>query len=153
MLRAIDGFDGQPTTQAALELMTLLFPRPGELRLAEWSGCDFQKQIWTIPENRMKMRRPHRSPLSRHTSNILQTLHTITGGCKLVFHFCRISPADNLRKYSECCITKTGLLQGRSHRARLQRAPQLCSIQLSNPQMLRFSITTGAGVSHSHSCE
>ena len=85
MLRAIDGFDGQPTTQTALKLMALLFPRPGELRLAEWSEFDFQKQIWTIPENRMKMRRPHRSPLSRQASNILQTLHTITGGCKLVF--------------------------------------------------------------------
>ncbi|MCW5704913.1 MAG: integrase arm-type DNA-binding domain-containing protein [Bradyrhizobium sp.] len=85
MLRAIDGFDGQPTTQAALKLMALLFPRPGELRLAEWSEFDFQKQIWTIPENRMKMRRPHRSPLSQQASNILQALHLITGGGKLVF--------------------------------------------------------------------
>ena len=32
LLRAIDGFNGQPTTHAALKLMALLFPRPGELR-------------------------------------------------------------------------------------------------------------------------
>ncbi len=30
LLRAIDGFDGQPTTVAALKLMAYLFPRPGE---------------------------------------------------------------------------------------------------------------------------
>jgi hypothetical protein len=36
LLRAIDSFDGQPATGAALQLMALLFPRPGELRLAEW---------------------------------------------------------------------------------------------------------------------
>ena len=33
LLRAIDGYDGQPTTKAALQLMALIFPRPGELRL------------------------------------------------------------------------------------------------------------------------
>jgi hypothetical protein len=38
LLRAIDGFDGQPTTLAALKLMALLFPRPGELRMAETSS-------------------------------------------------------------------------------------------------------------------
>src|SRR5205085_1812143 len=32
LLRAIDGYEGQKATQAALKLMALLFPRPGELR-------------------------------------------------------------------------------------------------------------------------
>lgn len=35
LLRAVGGFQGQPTTTAALKLMAYLFPRPGELRLAE----------------------------------------------------------------------------------------------------------------------
>jgi len=39
--RTIEGFDGQPTTKAALQLMAMLFPRPGELRAAEWSEIDF----------------------------------------------------------------------------------------------------------------
>ncbi|MGB8841230.1 MAG: hypothetical protein WCC64_09145 [Aliidongia sp.] len=34
LLLVIDDFEGQPTTQAALKLMALLFPRPGELRPA-----------------------------------------------------------------------------------------------------------------------
>src|SRR5262249_8637003 len=35
LLRAIDGFDGQPTTHAALRLAAYIFARPGELRHAE----------------------------------------------------------------------------------------------------------------------
>jgi hypothetical protein len=38
LLRAIDGFEGQPTTKAALQLMALLFPHPGELRAAACSS-------------------------------------------------------------------------------------------------------------------
>lgn len=35
LIRAIEGFEGQPTRQAALQLMALLFPRPGELHLRQ----------------------------------------------------------------------------------------------------------------------
>ncbi|MBB3930042.1 hypothetical protein GGR25_001081 [Kaistia hirudinis] len=34
LLRAVWGYDGQPETASALKLMALLFPRPGELRMA-----------------------------------------------------------------------------------------------------------------------
>ncbi len=62
-LRALDAFDGQPSTRAALLLTPILFPRPGELRAAEWSEFDLDAAIWTVPANRTKMRRPHRVPL------------------------------------------------------------------------------------------
>ncbi|MFG1275666.1 tyrosine-type recombinase/integrase [Xanthobacter flavus] len=85
LLRAIAGFDGQPTTRAALQLMPILFPRPGELRMAEWSEFDLEKAEWTIPAARMKMRRPHRSPLPRQAVSILKRLHEITGRGRLAF--------------------------------------------------------------------
>jgi len=85
LLRAIDGFDGQPTTLAALQLLALLFPRPGELRLAEWTEFDLDKAVWTIPASRAKMRREHRVPLPRQAVAILRDLHRITGRSKLVF--------------------------------------------------------------------
>lgn len=85
LLRAIDGYDGQPTTQAALKLMSLLFPRPGELRQAEWSEIDFENALWTIPAERMKMRVVHVVPLSRQALEILRDLHVITGGGALLF--------------------------------------------------------------------
>jgi integrase len=85
LLRAIDGFDGQPTTNAALKLMALLFPRPGELRAAEWSEFDLEAAVWTIPASRTKMRRPHRISLSHQAIRILKDLHAITGKGRLVF--------------------------------------------------------------------
>ncbi len=89
LLRAIESFDGQPTTRAALRLMPILFPRPGELRMAEWGEFDLEKAEWTIPASRMKMRRPHRSPLPRQAIEILRDLHEITGRGKLPFHSVR----------------------------------------------------------------
>jgi integrase len=65
LLRAIEAFEGQPTTVAALKLMAILFPRPGELRLAEWREFDLANALWTIPASRAKMRREHRVPLPR----------------------------------------------------------------------------------------
>jgi len=63
LLRAVESFDGQPTTRSALKLMALLFPRPGELRAAEWDEFDLAHREWVIPAARTKMRRTHRVPL------------------------------------------------------------------------------------------
>jgi integrase len=85
LLRAIDSFEGQPTTVAGLKLIALLFPRPGELRHAEWSEFDFQKSIWTIPAGKTKMRREHQIFLARQATEILVELQKITGHRKLLF--------------------------------------------------------------------
>jgi len=45
MLRAIDTYMGQPTTHAALRLMAILFPRPDELRAAEWTEFDLVERV------------------------------------------------------------------------------------------------------------
>ena len=44
LLRAIDGYSGQPATHAALKLAPLTFVRPGELRAAEWSEFDLDAE-------------------------------------------------------------------------------------------------------------
>jgi integrase len=85
LLRAIDGFQGQPTTRACLQLMALLFPRPGELRLAEWGEFDLDKAVWGIPAKRTKMRRDHACPLPRQAIAILEGLRPFTGHSVLVF--------------------------------------------------------------------
>jgi integrase len=86
MLRAIDGFTGQKTTRVALQLMALLFPRPGELRAAKWSEFDLDTAIWTIPAERTKMRRAHRVPLSRQALAILTDLRALTSCSEYAFH-------------------------------------------------------------------
>ncbi|HWY63243.1 MAG TPA: integrase arm-type DNA-binding domain-containing protein [Rhizomicrobium sp.] len=84
LLRAIDGFDGQPTTKAALQLLPLLFPRPGELRFAEWKEFDLEAAEWLIPAEHTKMRRQHRVPLSLQAVTVLRGLYRITGKGNLV---------------------------------------------------------------------
>lgn len=71
LLRAIDGYAGHPLTKAALLLAALTFVRPGELRRAEWSEFDLKAAEWRVPEEKMKMRRPHRVPLSRQACAIV----------------------------------------------------------------------------------
>lgn len=85
LLRAVDAFDGQPTTRAALKLMALMFPRPGELRAAEWEEFDFESSVWIIPEARMKMRRPHSVPLSTQAVSVLTSLKEISDDGSLLF--------------------------------------------------------------------
>jgi integrase len=85
LLRAIDGFTGQPTTKAALQLMAYLFPRPGELRMAEWSEFDLAGAVWTIPASRTKMRRIHRVPLPRQAIAVLEALQPYSAHQALVF--------------------------------------------------------------------
>jgi integrase len=85
LMRAIDGFDGQPTTRAALQLLAHVFVRPGELRHAEWKEFDLDAAVWSIPVEKMKMRRPHRVPLARQPLAMLQELQTITGNGRWLF--------------------------------------------------------------------
>jgi integrase len=59
--------------------------RPGELRQAEWTDIDFDEAIWFIPAERMKMRRPHRVPLSRQVIAMLKELHEHTHWWKYLF--------------------------------------------------------------------
>jgi integrase len=86
LVRAIWGYhSGTPETRTALKLMTLLYPRPGELRLAKWSEFDLKKAIWSIPQERMKMRRSHVKPLPPQAVALLAELRELTGAGELVF--------------------------------------------------------------------
>jgi integrase len=49
LLRAIEPFDGQRTTHAALRLAPYVFVRPGKLRRAEWCELDLERAEWRIP--------------------------------------------------------------------------------------------------------
>jgi integrase len=79
LMRAITGYNGQAVTKIGLELLALLVPRPGELRQARWSEVDAVAAVWTIPAERMKMRRPHRVPLPARALALLKDLKALTG--------------------------------------------------------------------------
>lgn len=85
LLRAIDGYTGHKVTVMAMRLSPHVLLRPGELRQAEWTDIDFDEAIWFIPAERMKMRRPHRVPLSRQVIAMLRELHEHTHWWKYLF--------------------------------------------------------------------
>ena len=101
LMRAIDGYSGDPSTEYALKVLPLVFTRPGELRNARWGEFDLGGSVdagaggsqglvppagplWRIPGERMKMRRKnpgeHLVPLSRQVVTLLADLQAITGG-------------------------------------------------------------------------
>jgi integrase len=85
LLRAIEGYDGQPMTQFALQLAPHVFVRPGELRQAEWAEIDLKAGVWQIAASKMKMRQPHVVPLSQQAMQILEATQALTGRHRYVF--------------------------------------------------------------------
>lgn len=93
LLRAITGYGGSFIARCALRLAPLVFVRPGELRMAEWTEFDVDKLLgdepagaeWRIPAERMKMRAPHIVPLSAQAVAVLRELHALTGRGRYVF--------------------------------------------------------------------
>lgn len=85
LLRAIDNYEGQGMTKWALQLAPHVFVRPGELRHARWEEIDLDIAVWTIPAEKMKMRKPHHVPLSTQSIDILLEIRSITGSNGYVF--------------------------------------------------------------------
>lgn len=85
LLRAIDDYEGQPAVGIALRMAPHVFVRPGELRTAAWTEFDLEENVWLIPGEKMKMRRPHKVPLSRQVRALLDELRPMTGHSKLLF--------------------------------------------------------------------
>ena len=92
LLRAIDGYTGQPTTLAALKLSALFFQRPGNIRAMEWAWLDLKGAMLTTPPSDMKRTmndkvngKPHLVPLSTQAVRILTAMQQLTGNGRYVF--------------------------------------------------------------------
>ncbi len=104
LLRRIDeNMSNGIIVKNALQIMPYVFVRANELCRAEWQEIDFDKCLWTIPAERMKMRRKHIVPLAKQVVKLLKELHFYTGHSKYIFH----SPRGASRP-----ITEEGLLAG-----------------------------------------
>ncbi|WP_430251247.1 tyrosine-type recombinase/integrase [Neorhizobium sp. DAR64860/K0K1] len=72
-------------TKLALELLILSACRSGEVRGARWEEFDAAAKVWTIPAERMKMKKLHRVPLCSRSLAILDEAKAIDDGSGLVF--------------------------------------------------------------------
>jgi len=85
LMRAIEAYEGHLVTRLALQLAPLVFVRPGELRHAEWSEIDFDKVLWKIPAEKMKMKQIHLVPLSQQAIQIISDIKPLTGSGRYLF--------------------------------------------------------------------
>lgn len=85
LLRGIESYTGHSTTKIGLKLLLQFACRPGELRKAKWEEFDLSESIWSIPSERMKMRRPHQVPLTEESISLLTELQEISGWGELLF--------------------------------------------------------------------
>jgi integrase len=85
LIQAAWNYQGSMETCAALKLMALIYPRPGELRQAEWIEFDLENAVWTLPAASTKMRRIHKKPLPAMAVEVLRDLQRFTGNRRLVF--------------------------------------------------------------------
>lgn len=77
LMAQIESYPGSVSIRLAMKWAALTFCRPGEVRQAEWVEIDWEKRIWKIPAEKMKMRREHRVPLSSQCMEILETLRAL----------------------------------------------------------------------------
>lgn len=78
-LQGRDGFGAR-----ALEFAALTAARSGEVRGAAWDEIDLDRALWTIPAQRMKMKREHKVPLSPAAVAVLKAMPRLDGN-PLVF--------------------------------------------------------------------
>ena len=87
----------ETVTRIGLQLLAHTFVRTRELTLARWSEVDFDNCVWVIPNERMKLNRPHVVPLSTQVMGLLEDLAAITLSSGYVLE----SPAQRGKPMSE----------------------------------------------------
>jgi integrase len=93
LMRAIHTYKGGPIVRTALQLAPLLYQRPGNLRMMEWTELDLDAALWTIPSMKMKRTKEekengeaHIVPLPLQAVALLRNIQPLTGHGVYVFH-------------------------------------------------------------------
>ena len=95
------------TGAQALRLTILTATRTSEVLAARWEEIDFEREIWTIPAERMKAGREHRIPLSKPALALLEAA-TALRRSELVFSGMKAGkPLSNM--------TMSKVLKGMNH--------------------------------------
>ncbi len=93
LLRAMRVYKGGAIVRTALQLAPMLYQRPANLRMMEWSELDLEKAMWTIPSMKMKGSKDkkekgdaHVVPLPMQAVALLRLIQPLTGHGRYVFH-------------------------------------------------------------------
>lgn len=112
-IKDLAGYTGSIITKTATEVIMLTGVRTQELRFARWEDIDFEKRLWNIPAEVMKMKRPHIVPMSDQVVALFESLRPITGMYPLVF----VGRNDRTKPISKASVTQVLELIGYNGRA------------------------------------
>jgi len=84
-LMALHGTNIYLSAKLAFEFLILTAARTSEAILAKWPEIDVDTKTWTVPAERMKMKKEHRVPLSARCLEILKTAKEIGTGSDYIF--------------------------------------------------------------------
>ena len=92
MMRAIKRYKGGMVVRVALQLSPIVYQRPGNLRMMEWTELDLETATWTIPSAKMKRNvkekaegEDHVVPLPKQAVALLKSIRPLTGDGRYVF--------------------------------------------------------------------
>lgn len=88
LMRAIANASIKKTTRCLIEWQLHTMTRPGEAAGTRWEEIDLEKNLWAIPAERMKKKRPHKIPLSPQMLALLEVMKPVSANREYVF------PAD-----------------------------------------------------------
>jgi len=105
LLRAIDTYQGDYTTKACLQLLPHVALRSQSIRLAEWKEIDFDKGVWVVPSEHLKLPLKYKGlreyDLTLHLTpqalEILREIYPYTKEAKYIFH----SPRNRSKPLSD----------------------------------------------------
>ena len=72
-------------TRLLIEWQLLTWVRPGEAVRTRWADIDIDNSMWNIPAEFMKMKKPHKVPLSKEALRVLDSMKAISGHRDWVF--------------------------------------------------------------------
>ena len=84
-IRKVNSYPGRIETKIALRLLLFTATRPQETYASRWCEFELDKALWTIPIERMKLRRTHVVPLPSQAVSDLIFLRTISGHHEYLF--------------------------------------------------------------------
>ena len=85
LMQAIANANITLSTRCLLEWQLHTMTRPIESATARWQDIDFENRIWIVPEERMKMKRPHTIPLTEQTLALLEIMKPISSHREYIF--------------------------------------------------------------------
>nr|WP_243730896.1 site-specific integrase [Rubellimicrobium sp. CFH 75288] len=97
-IAAVQASKASVATKLAIEFLILTASRSGEVRAARWH--EIMGGTWEVPAERMKMKRPHRIPLSRRALAVLAEAEKLRDASGLIF------PSANGKPLSDMTLSK-----------------------------------------------